>query len=372
MKIVTIIGARPQFIKAAALNRYITKNYSSAIQEILVHTGQHYDQNMSEIFFTEMDIAKPQYNLSIGSGLHGAQTGAMLQNIEEILIKEKPGLVLIYGDTNSTIAGSLAASKLHIPVAHVEAGLRSFNTYMPEEQNRILTDNISQYLFCPTETAINNLKNEGIFHGKKLNMYGPKHLCVINSGDIMYDAILHYQKKNCNIEELLYKLKAKPKDYILATIHRAENTDNKEKLLNIFEAFSKINEKIIIALHPRTKKFLQEYGFKISDNIQIIDPIGYIDMINLEKNAKIIMTDSGGVQKEAYFLKIPCVTLREETEWVETVKDNWNYLVGSDKDKIIHYYNKVIETNYLEKEINNYFGDGNTSKIIIDELIKYS
>jgi len=323
MKILTVVGARPQFIKLAPLSKILREN---GISEIIVHTGQHYDENMNDLFFKELEIPEPDYNLGIGSGNHGEQTGRMLIEIEKIMLKEKPDLVIVYGDTNSTLAGALAASKLHIKLAHVEAGLRSFNKRMPEEINRVLTDHVSDILFCPTQTAVENLKNEGITNG------------VYLVGDVMFDALLHFSKISDMKSNVLERLNIKPKEYYLATIHRAENTDNYERLKNILTAFSKMDEMVVFPIHPRTRKMINYYGLDDlleNDNVKVIDPVGYLDMLKLEKNAKAILTDSGGVQKEAFWLKVPCITLRDETEWVETVNLGWNRLVGSDVEKIL-------------------------------------
>ncbi|MBB6401732.1 UDP-N-acetylglucosamine 2-epimerase (non-hydrolyzing) [Methanococcus maripaludis] len=354
MKIITIVGARPQFIKLAPVSKEIRKHF----EEIIIHTGQHYDFDMNKIFFDELGIPIPDYNLNIGSGTHGFQTGEMLKKIEEILLKEKPDLVLVYGDTNSTIAGALSASKLNIKIAHVEAGLRSFDRKMPEEINRVLTDHISNILFTPTETADTNLKNEGVTAG------------VFNIGDVMYDSLLNalklIEKKNF---KMLNELNISKKEYILATVHRAENTDIKENLENIINAFIESNEKIIFPVHPRTRKYLEKYGLfekiKTCENLKLISPVGYLEMIYLENNAKKILTDSGGVQKEAYFLKVPCVTLRNNTEWVETVLDGWNILVGSDKEKILENISKF---NPKTETYNYRFGEGDSSKKIVDVL----
>ncbi|MCY6483573.1 UDP-N-acetylglucosamine 2-epimerase (non-hydrolyzing) [Clostridium aestuarii] len=350
MKIITIIGARPQFIKAAAVSKKIREKN----QEIIIHTGQHYDENMSKVFFEELNIPYPDYNLNVGSGDHGAQTGRMLEKIEEILLKENPDCVLVYGDTNSTIAGSLAASKLLIPVSHVEAGLRSFNMNMPEEQNRILTDHISRYLFAPTATAVENLNNEGLKNN------------VFNVGDVMFDAILHFENIAKNKSSILKELNLKNKEYILATIHRAENTNDINRMKSIVEALNESGEKIVLPLHPRTKKYIKEYNLKFSSNIKIIDPIGYLDMIMLEANSKKIVSDSGGVQKEAFFMDVPCITLRDETEWIETVKNGWNILVGADKQKI---KNAILSFAPTNKKL-DYFGNGKAADKIIDILEK--
>lgn len=345
MKVVTILGARPQFIKAAAFSRAVDK--IDNIEEIIIHTGQHYDQNMSDIFFEEMNIPKPKYLLQTGGKTHGAMTGQQLEQIENIFLNEKPDLVLVYGDTNSTLAGALAAAKLHIPVAHVEAGLRSFNKKMPEEINRILTDQLSDYLFVPSLLAKKNLLNEGINEEK-----------IFVVGDIMYDVSLYYKEK-----------KVKPawfdslnlNNFILCTIHRAENTDDKNKLHNIFEGLSLSNKNIILPLHPRTVNKIKEYEIDIPKNIRIVEPVGYLEMVWLEVHSDLIVTDSGGVQKEAYFHNKYCVTLREETEWVELVENGFNLLVGCNAQEI---KNGIIFN--LDKHINNenLYGTGVTSTLI--------
>lgn len=346
MKLVSIVGARPQFIKCAPVSRIIRSKH----EEILVHTGQHYDPEMSDIFFEELDIPKPDYNLGIGSGTQGEQTGKMLIEIEKVLLKENPDLVLVYGDTNSTLAGSLAASKLHIKVAHVEAGLRSFDRTMPEEINRLMTDHLSNLLFCPTDTSVLNLKNEGINEG------------VYKVGDVMVDALRYNQKIAENKSMILQDLNLSPKEFLLATVHRASNTDNKENLSSIVEALSDSRETIVFPLHPRTRKFLQEYNLweKTHKKIKVIPPVGYLDMLKLESNARKILTDSGGVQKEAYMLGIPCITLRDNTEWVETVEEGWNILVGSNSEKI----KKSINEFETPKETKKIFGDGNAARKI--------
>ncbi len=355
MKIATIVGARPQFIKMASVSRELRKHFN----EIVIHTGQHYDYEMNKIFFERLNIPEPDYYLGIGSGSHGYQTGEMLKRIEEVLIEERPDLVLVYGDTNSTLAGALAAVKLHIKVAHVEAGLRSFDKRMPEEINRVLTDHVSDYLFAPTETAVKNLHKEGIKDG------------VYLTGDVMYDALLYNIKIARKKSRILNELGLRPKEYLLATVHRAENTDSKERLTNIINAFIEINELIVFPVHPRTRKYMEAYGLieKIekSPNILLVPPVGYLDMLVLEENARKIITDSGGVQKEAYFLKVPCITLREKTEWVETVKDGWNVLVGANREKIV----KAIEEFEPSGETYNHrFGDGNASKRIVEILLE--
>ncbi|MBK9734369.1 MAG: UDP-N-acetylglucosamine 2-epimerase (non-hydrolyzing) [Saprospiraceae bacterium] len=359
MKIVTIVGARPQFIKASALSREI-KNHSD-IHEILVHTGQHFDENMSDIFFKEMDIPKPIYNLDIHSLTHGAMTGRMLEAIENVLMIERPDFVLVYGDTNSTLAGALAAKKMHIPVAHVEAGLRSFNMLMPEEINRILTDRISDILFCPTAEAIDNLQHEG---------YDFFPATIVNSGDVMYDAALYYKQKAATESHILEDINIKPGKYILATIHRQENTDNYERLTGIIAAFNEINSelRVIVPMHPRTKKLLHQK--EMHTDFTIIDPVGYLDMIKLTSNAACIMTDSGGLQKEAYFFGKYCLTLRDQTEWVELVEGGFNTLTGADKASILKAYHDInVDEIKFDKPL---YGDGKASLKIIKALKSFS
>ena len=350
MKILTVVGARPQFIKAAAVSNVIRNEH----EEILVHTGQHYDENMSKIFFEELNIPKPDYNLGVGSGGHGKQTGAMLMQLEELYLKEKPDMVLVYGDTNSTFAGALCASKLLIPVAHIEAGLRSFNMNMPEEQNRILTDHISKYLFVPTTSAVKNLSSEGINKG------------VYNVGDVMYDATLNFSKISKEKSVIMQKFNLYNEEFILATIHRAENTNDINRLRNIIEALNESNKKIILPLHPRTKKYMDDYGLTFNNNINIIDPVGYLDMISLEMHCKKIVTDSGGVQKEAFFMNKPCITMRDETEWVETVENGWNIVVGTDKAKILDGIINFVP-NRVKQDI---FGDGHAAEKILKIINK--
>lgn len=329
MKLLDIVGARPQFIKVGPILRAIAKHNREhpqrAIHEVLVHTGQHYDYTMSRVFFEELELKEPDYHLGVGSGTHGSQTGEMLKRIEDVLLKEKPDLVMVYGDTNSTLAGALAAAKLHIPVAHVEAGLRSFNKTMPEEINRVLTDHISDLLFCPTQTAVENLEREGITKGVHL------------VGDVMYDSVLYNVQLAEKRSEILERLHLQPKGYALATVHRAENTDHPERLRSIFQALETIAADglpVVVPLHPRTRKRLSALNLPFN-RLQIIEPVSYLEMLLLEKSAKIILTDSGGVQKEAFFFKVPCVTVRDETEWVETVELGWNVLVGCDPERIV-------------------------------------
>ncbi len=357
MKIITIIGARPQFIKASAFSKKVLAQ--NHIQEILVHTGQHYDENMSTIFFEEMQIPRPHYHLQIGSGNHGSQTGKMMEKIEEIVLTEKPDALLVYGDTNSTLAGALVASKLHVPIAHIEAGLRSFNKKMPEEVNRVLTDHISDWLFVPTKSATKNLLNEGIKNDK-----------IFEVGDIMYDVAKLYANIAEKQSQIIHQLSIEIKSYILVTIHRAENTDNPQRLKNIFESLQILSQKhtIILPLHPRTKKYVQELGIS-TQNLQIIEPVGYLDMIQLEKNALLILTDSGGVQKEAFFYGVPCVTLRDETEWIELVENNYNALTPpTSVDLICENVAQMLSKPY--PIIKNLYGEGNTADKIIDILSK--
>lgn len=357
-KIVTIIGARPQFIKAAMVSKALKDKY----EEIIVHTGQHYDKNMSEIFFAELNIPKPKYNLNVGSGTHGKQTGEMLIKIEEVLLKEKPDYVMVYGDTNSTLAGALAASKLLIPIIHIEAGLRSYNKDMPEEQNRILTDHISDILICPTDTAVKNLSNESI----KENVY--------NLGDVMCDSTLYYSKiaeekinkENIKLEPL-YENRKVDKWY-LATIHRAENTKDDKNLKEILNAFEHFKNTVIFPVHPRIKEMVnklnEEYKY---NNIYFIEPVDYLNMLYLTKNAIKVVTDSGGLQKECYILNTPCVTVRDQTEWIETLTNNYNVLAKPEEKDIIEKVNlDIVEHG---KKI-NYYGDGHTADRIVELLNK--
>ncbi|MFA0736799.1 MAG: hypothetical protein OGMRLDGQ_003299 [Candidatus Fervidibacter sp.] len=359
LKIVDIVGARPQFIKLAPILRAIVKHNQKRpecpIQEFLVHTGQHYDYEMSQVFFDELGLKSPDYHLGVGSGSHGYQTGEMLKRIEEVLIKEKPDMVMVYGDTNTTLAGALAAAKLHIPVAHVEAGLRSFNREMPEEINRVLTDHISDFLFCPTQTAVENLRREGIEKG------------VYLVGDVMYDAVLLYLDLAEKKSEIMERLELKPKSYALVTVHRAENTDQPERLKAIFEGLESVAKEglpVVLPLHPRTRKQLNTLGIHPKE-VQVLDPVSYLDMLVLEKNARVILTDSGGVQKEAFFFRVPCVTLREETEWVETVETGWNTLVGCDSERIVR---TALETRPGIESVWPY-GDGQATEKIVSAII---
>ncbi len=349
MKVVTVVGARPQFIKAAPVSKALRE---TGHQEFLVHTGQHYDYEMSQIFFEELHIPKPDVNLEIGSGSHGRQTGRMLIHLEEVMQQQKPDLVLVYGDTNSTLAGALAAVKLHLPLAHVEAGLRSFNRRMPEEHNRVLTDHCADLLFCPTQTATDNLSREGITQNVHL------------VGDTMYDAVLQFAPIANRRSTILSDMNLKPKDYSLATVHRPYNTDIPENLRNILTAFLEIGEPIIFPVHPRTRKHIEALNVPTFQhaNIQFIDPVGYLDMLVLEQHARLILTDSGGMQKEAYFFEVPCLTLRPETEWVETVEAGWNIVVGANQSRIIEVAGSYVWPEDTPPPI---FGDGQASYAIV-------
>lgn len=356
MKILTVVGARPQFIKAAPVCAALRK---ARIREAMVHTGQHYDTNMSEVFFRELGIRAPKHNLGIGSGAHGQQTGRMLEKLEQVMLREKPDTVLIYGDTNSTLAGALAAAKLHIPVAHVEAGLRSFNRQMPEEINRITADHLSTLLFCPTKAAVANLKKEGI--SKRVH----------KTGDVMYDAALRFGKKAARTSKVLADCNLQAGNYILATVHRAENTDERKRLTGILTALATLARKtpVIVPLHPRTRKMIAKFKLKkLTDSISIVEPVGFLDLVQLERNARLIMTDSGGMQKEAYFHRVPCVTLREQTEWVETVKAGWNRMVNvSAPGNIVREARKQMATPAPRKKIGEY-GTGNSGEKIVHLL----
>lgn len=344
MKVVSVIGARPQFVKAATISRTIKSH--RGIREILLHTGQHYDDNMSKLFFDELDIPEPDYNLEVGSGTHAEQTGRMMMGIEKVLLKEKPDWTLLYGDTNSTVAGALAATKLHVPVAHVEAGLRSYNRMMPEEINRIVTDRISDLLFAPTQTAVANLRKEGLEEVTRF------------TGDVMYDSVRYYRQiieKNPG----KYAVRDLPQEFLLATIHRAENTDHPENMKNILLAFEQLSLPVILPVHPRTRKILS--SFSLPKNLLLIDPVGYLNMLSLTLNARKVLTDSGGLQKEAYFLGTPCITLRTETEWVETLHDGWNTVATTDPERILD----AISLPLPQRPQSQAFGDGNAAGIIL-------
>lgn len=358
-KIVTIVGARPQFIKAAAVSRAIKQSKSKSVTEIIIHTGQHFDENMSGVFFSELGIPHPAYNLEISGGTHGSMTGRMMEAIENVYLKEKPDLVLVYGDTNSTLAGALAAAKLHIPIAHVEAGLRSFNMRMPEEINRILSDRVSTFLFCPTDVAVNNLAREGITQG------------VSNVGDVMYDVALYYKDLANKQVTILERLKL-PKKFALATCHRAENTDDPERLKGIMTALSEIslNLPVILPLHPRTRKLVGEYCLdKYLKNMITLDPLPFLDMIALEQAAQLILTDSGGVQKEAFFYGVPCLTMRDETEWVETVELGKNKLVGASTSNIVNAAILALSSTQLSNQSPSPFGEGNSAEKIVQAIL---
>jgi len=411
MKLIEIVGARPQFIKLVPISRAITQHNeaigsslsthnSKLLSEAIIHTGQHYDYEMSKVFFDQLGIKEPDYHLGVGSGTHGQQTGKMLEKIEEVLIKEIPDWVLVYGDTNSTLAGALAAAKLHIPVAHVEAGLRSFNKKMPEEINRVLTDHVSDLLFCPTETAVDNLKREGftniVNNGHLISLNSSPHFTsykpptnhhrlqatnhqpvVVNVGDVMYDSVLYNvqlaEKRSKILEQLHLKSNEpnEPKGYALATVHRAANTDDPKRLRSILHALEEIAKSglpVVVPLHPRTRKQLNALSNSTNPtNLFIIDPVPYFDMLWLEKNAQIILTDSGGIQKEAFFLKVPCVTLREETEWVETVETSWNVLVGCEAERII----EAVSSAQPGSGRGDFYGDGHAAKRIFQLLYNY-
>lgn len=356
MKIVTVVGARPQFVKAAAVSRIIRKKHS----EILVHTGQHYDNNMSDVFFEELHIPKPDINLEVGSGSHAKQTAEMLVGVEDILLKEKPDGILVYGDTNTTLAGALAASKILIPVIHVEAGLRSFNMRMPEEQNRILTDRVSKLLLCPTDVAVENLKREGLTEG------------VYNVGDVMCDAVLYYSKllgenpPEYYFEHLegLFEEPQPVSEWYLSTIHRAENTDSIDKVREVLTAFEQLDAPVIFPVHPRTKGLVKELrGMYHYKNILFVEPMGYLDMLFFVKNAKKAITDSGGLQKETYILDTPCVTVRDQTEWVETLIGNHNILAKPDAKDILQ---KVMNTSIDHSKKKAYYGTGNAAEKICE------
>lgn len=351
MKITTIIGARPQFVKAAVVSRAF-REHRPDVQEIIIHTGQHYDANMSDVFFDELDIPRPNHHLGIGGGTHGQNTGRMLEAIETVLLGDKPDWVLVYGDTDSTLAGALAAAKLHIPVAHVEAGLRSFNRTMPEELNRILTDHVSSLLFTPTDTATRNLANEGIT-GEKVQQVG----------DVMYDAALYYRNKAQRPAGIQHD-----SGFILSTIHRAENTDNPERLANIIGALNEVAAEtpVILPLHPRTRKLLAQ-GHYDTRNITLLEPVSYLQMVWLLEHCKLVVTDSGGLQKEAYFFGKPCVTTRDETEWVELVESGWNVLASYKQAPLLQTIDKMSQMQNHRSAL--FYGNGNSGIQIIKNII---
>src|ERR1700722_6445931 len=374
-KFLSVVGARPQFIKAAmihtAIDRYNQKNlHGDKVEHCLVHTGQHYEHNLSEIFFTELPLPKLNHHLDVGSGSHGSQTALILEKTEKVLFGEKPDAVIIYGDTNSTLGAAVAAAKLHIPVAHVEAGLRSFNRFMPEEVNRVVADHLSNLLFCPTKTAVKNLKVEGITKG------------VVLVGDVMLDSIKAFKPLAETHPPLLEQLGFKPQEYILATLHRAENTDTYGKLAVLIQAFAQINRPIILPMHPRLRELLNNRAefapLKVmlsrAQQLRVIEPTTYVDMLMLESNARLIMTDSGGVQKEAYFVGVPCLTLRDETEWVETLQGGWNILVEISLPKILRQVNTSWSTPRKRRRskpnLKN-FGGGNAADRMVAKLVQF-
>ncbi len=354
MKVLTVVGARPQFIKAAPVSRAL---HEAGHTEFLVHTGQHYDQQMSRVFFEEMQLPEPLVNLEVGSGSHGWQTGQMLMGLEMTMQQQRPDCVLVYGDTNSTIAAALSACKLQLPIAHVEAGLRSFNRTMPEEHNRVLTDHCSDQLFCPTSTAIENLKREGLTRGVHL------------VGDTMYDAVLQFVEIADGRSHILEQLNVTPRHYLLATVHRPYNTDSPASLREILSALADTGETVIFPVHPRTRQKIAELDDAAGSsavNVKMIEPLGYLDMLMLERHARLILTDSGGMQKEAYFFGVPCITLRPETEWVETVEAGWNIIAGASPERIL---SAVKEHDWpTAAEPPQLFGDGHAARKIVDHL----
>lgn len=368
IKILTVIGARPQIIKAAAISRAIRESFQDKVEERILHTGQHYDANMSQVFFDELGIPSPDYNLGVGSGHHGEQTAKMIDGIEKVLNSDHFDGIILYGDTNSTLAGAVTASKLQIPVFHVEAGLRSFNMSMPEEQNRIVCDHLSSILFAPTKTAIDNLVSEGI-SSSKAHFRGGKRRLIVNSGDVMYDNALYFGKLAEKKSTILNDCRVSSGNYILATIHRDFNTDNPERIENIFHALSRISDEndipIVLPLHPRTKKYLPS---GLSKRILIIPPASFFDILTLEKNARVVMTDSGGVQKEAFFFGKPCIILRPETEWVEILDYHAGILADADFDRILSAYSTLSGNDVCFPPL---FGDGNASHRIIQSIIDY-
>ena len=368
IRLLTVIGARPQIIKAAAISRAIRENFQDKIEERILHTGQHYDANMSQVFFDELGIPSPDYNLGVGSGSHGVQTAKMIDGIEKVLTSDHFDGIILYGDTNSTLAGAVAASKLQIPVFHVEAGLRSFNMSMPEELNRIVCDHLSSILFPPTKTAYDNLVSEGMCSSKALFQGGKRRL-IVNSGDVMYDNALYFSKMAEKKSTILNDCHVSSGNYILATIHRDFNTDNPERIESIFRALSRVAEEndipIVLPLHPRTKKYLPS---GLSGKINIIPPASFFDILTLEKNARVVMTDSGGVQKEAFFFGKPCVILRPETEWVEILEYHAGILADADYDRIISAYNTLSGNDVCFPPL---FGDGKASHVILQSIIDY-
>ena len=378
MKIVTIIGARPQIIKAAALSRAIKNKFSNSITEIIVHTGQHYDENMSQVFFDELGIPEPNYNLNVGSGSHGKQTATMIAGIEDILLQEIPSAIVLYGDTNSTLAGAIAASKIHVPVVHIEAGLRSFNKAMPEEINRIMCDHVSTLLFSPTKTGFQNLQNEG-FKAKNEKPFNANNPKIYHSGDVMFDNSLYFSEVADEKTTIISKNNLHKNNFILATIHRNNNTDEPARLNALFNALYKISEAnkldVLLPLHPRTAKLLEfnleaelHQKMKASKHFKIIPPVSFLEMIALEKNCKIVMTDSGGVQKEAFYFEKPCVILRTETEWVELVECGAAMIADADEQKIMTAYKTLTSKNNMQ--FPKLYGDGKAAEFICEEMLE--
>jgi UDP-GlcNAc3NAcA epimerase len=358
MKILSVVGARPQFIKAAAVSRVLRA--TRGLQEVLVHTGQHYDHGMSAVFFRELEIPKPNRNLAIGSGTHGAQTGRMLEALERVITKEKPDWVVVYGDTNSTLAGALAGAKMKVPVAHVEAGLRSWNRAMPEEINRVVVDHVSDLLFAPTRGAVVNLRDEGIDRRK-----------IVCAGDVMYDVALYYGEKAERSSRIIEQLALAPGDFVLATVHRAENADHPRRLHAIFNALRRLSSDItvVVPVHPRTRKMLARTGWRAGGALRLIDPVGYLDMAMLEQHASLIATDSGGVQKEAFFYRVPCATLRTETEWVELVEAGWNRLVPPFAGEVIYRkLLRMLKTFRRPRATPGLYGAGDAARRIVRAL----
>lgn len=374
-KLITIVGARPQIIKSSAISRAVQGKFSDSLEEVIVHTGQHYDENMSKVFFDEMMIPQPNYNLEVGSGSHGAQTAKMLEGLEEIFMSEKPDAVIVYGDTNSTIAGALAAVKIHIPLIHIEAGLRSFNKSMPEEINRIASDHMSTLLFTPTKTGLTNLKKEG-FSMDNSGTASVDNPFVYHCGDIMYDNSLYFSTVSDEKSTILEELELKGKEYVLGTIHRDSNTDDPEKMHSIFSALIKIADsgiKIVLPLHPRTRKKLEsdlseEMRKELisNENLLIIPPAGFLDIIALEKNAKLIITDSGGLQKEAFFFKKPCIILRPQTEWIEIVENGNAILADADHERILTAYDELTKRDDFTYP--QFYGDGKAAEFICERI----
>ena len=365
MKIVTIMGARPQIIKAAALSRAIKNNYADRIHEVIVHTGQHYDDNMSQVFFDELGIHRPDYNLHVGSASHGVQTAKMMEGIEDILLAEKPDFIVLYGDTNSTLAGAVAASKIHVPIAHIEAGLRSFNKSMPEEINRIVCDHCSTLLFTPTLAGLNNLQREGfpMDNDGPYTIDNPK---VYHCGDIMYDNSLHFSSIADRKTDILQRLGLTRKTFVLATLHRDGNTDDPDRLNAILEAFTELAKEttVVFPMHPRTRKHAVDFH---PDNVIVTEPLSFLEMVQLEKQAQLILTDSGGVQKESYFFKKPCVIMRPETEWVEIVKVGTATLADVDKDSILQASRQYIQ--HPPVDFPEIFGDGHAATFMLEKMI---